>query len=232
MYFQQWGNGEPIVYLHGWGCDGSIFNSVVERLPDYANYVVDFPGFGKSEMPPTSGWTVMDYAEKLREFLSEQQLTGVTIVGHSFGCRVALVLAASYPELVSRMLLVAPAGLRKFSLSRWWKVFKYKLSRWLRRLIHKQPVLRHASDDYANCPAPLKATFVKVINADLSRYARRIKCPVIIVNGRDDTATPLTHAKRLNKLIAGSHLVAIDGDHFAFFRAPVAFAKTIQNFVG
>ena len=231
MYYEQSGSGVPIVYLHGWGCDGSIFSPIVKQLPNYTNYTVDFVGFGKSEQPPISGLTVVDYAEQLKEFLFERNLQGVTIVGHSFGCRVALVLAATYPELVSRMLLVAPAGLRKFSLSRWWKVRMYKLSK-LRAKLHKtQPVARYASEDYANCSPAMRATFVKVINADLSMYAKRVKCPVLIVNGKADTATPLKHAQRLNKLIANSTLVTIEGDHFAFFRAPVAFANTVKNFV-
>ncbi|MCH5153080.1 MAG: alpha/beta hydrolase [Clostridiales bacterium] len=231
MYFEQFGEGEPVVYLHGWGCDGSIFLPVVKQLPNYSNYMVDFAGFGKSEQPPAAGFTVEDYAAKLREFLLEHNLTRVTLVGHSFGGRVALVLAAEHPEMVSRMLLVSPAGLRKFSLSRWWKVRLYKMSKLLAKLRKTEPVAKYASVDYASCSASMRATFVKVINADLSCYAKRVRCPVLIVNGREDTATPLTHAKRLNKLIKNSSLVPIDGDHFAFFRAPVAFANTVKNFV-
>ena len=231
MYFEQNGTGVPVVYLHGWGCEGSIFLPIVKQLPTYSNYTVDFAGFGKSEEPPLSGWTVEDYAEQLKSFLTEQNLTGVTLVGHSFGCRVAMVLAAINPELVSRMLLVAPAGLRKFSLSRWCKVKAYKLSKFFAKLRKTEPVAKYASEDYANCSVAMRATFVKVINADLSSYAKRVRCPVLIVNGRQDTATPLAHAKRLNKLIANSSLVAIEGDHFAFFRAPVAFANTVKNFV-
>ena len=231
MYFERYGEGVPVVYLHGWGCDGSIFLPIIKQLPNYTNYTVDFAGFGKSDQPPVSGFTVVDYAEQLKEFLLEQDLSGVTLVGHSFGCRVALVLAATYPELVSKMLLFAPAGLRKFSLSRWCKVKIYKLSKLKAKIFKTQPVIKYASEDYSNCTPAMRATFVKVINADLSNYAKRVKCPVLIVNGRDDTATPLTHAKRLNRLIANSSLVEIAGDHFAFFRAPVAFANTVKNFV-
>ena len=231
MYFEQSGQGQPVVYLHGWGCDGSIFSPIVNLLPCYANYTVDFAGFGKSEDPSVSGFTVEDYAEQLKDFLSQHNLVGVTLVGHSFGCRVALVLAATYPELVARMLFVAPAGLRRFSLSRWCKVGVYKLSKLLAKLTKTEPTSKYASVDYANCSPAMRATFVKVVNADLSAYAKRVKCPVLIVNGREDTATPLQHAKRLSRLIRGSSLVEIEGDHFAFFRAPVAFANTIQNFV-
>ena len=231
MYFVKQGDGQPVVFLHGWGCDGSIFLPVANRLPNYANYLVDFSGFGKSDPPPEIGWSVVDYAESLREFLLEHNLSAVTLIGHSFGCRVAMVLAANHPELVSRMLLVAPAGLRRFSLSRWWKVRKYKLSKFFAKLRGEAPNAKYASEDYANCFPAMRATFVKVVNQDLSMYAKRVACPVLIVNGRDDTATPLSHAKRLNKLIARSSLVEIDGDHFAFFRMPKAFADTVKNFV-
>ncbi|MCH5156369.1 MAG: alpha/beta hydrolase [Clostridiales bacterium] len=231
MYFEQSGNGKPVVYLHGWGCDGSIFASVVKQLPNYCNYTVDFAGFGRSVEPPIEGYSVEDYAEQLKAFLSEQELQGVTLVGHSFGCRVAMVLSAKYPELVSGLLLVAPAGLRRFSFSRWWKVRRYKLSKFFARLNNTQPQMKYASEDYLNCSPAMRATFVKVVNADLSAYAKRVKCPVLIVNGRQDTATPLKHAKQLNKLIANSTLVEIEGDHFALFRAPVAFANTVKNFV-
>ena len=232
MYFERKGEGAPIVYLHGWGCDGSMFLPVVNQLPHYSNYTVDFAGFGKSEAPPSNGYTVEDYAEQLKDFLSEQKLRRVTIVGHSFGCRVALVLAATYPELVSGMILVAPAGLRKFSLARWCKVRLYKLSKFCARLRKAEPKVKYASEDYVNCSVALRATFVKVVNADLSSYAKRVKCPVLIVNGRQDSATPLSHAQKLNKLIQGSTLVEIEGDHFAFFRSPVAFANTVKIFVG
>ena len=231
MYFVKQGSGKPVVYLHGWGCDGSVFTPIAKRLPNYDNYLVDFAGFGNSDPPPESGWTVEAYAEQLKEFLSEQNLRSVILVGHSFGCRVALVLAATRPELVERMLLVAPAGLRRFSFKRWFKVAYYKTSKFFAGLFKRQPKLKYASQDYADCSEGMRRTFVKVVNADLSSYAKRISCPTLIVNGRQDAATPLKHAKRLNKLIKTSTLVQIDGDHFAFFRMPTAFANTVKNFV-
>ena len=232
MYFQLYGDGEhAVVYLHGWGCDGSIFAPIVERLSNYRNYLVDFPGFGKSASPPDEGFAVADYARELHEFLAQQNLSRVTIVGHSFGCRVALVLAATHPQLVERMLFVAPAGLRLFSWKRWWRVARYKLLKLLARLKITPMPCGYGSEDYRNCSEAMRATFVKVVNEDLSRHARRVKCPVLIVNGRADTATPLKHAKKLRRLIADCELVEIDGDHYAFFLSPSAFANTVKNFV-
>lgn len=227
MYFIKSGSGrQPIVYLHGWGCDGNIFQPIAARLSDFSNYLVDMPGFGKGQSLPESGWCVADYVEDVYKFLEEQRLESVTIVAHSFGCRVATVLAAKHPEAISRMLFVAPAGLRRFSVKRWWRVRVYKLKKRFGRVD-----LTHATADYLACDGALRATFNKVINQNLASYARRIRCPVLIVNGYEDTATPLRQAQIFNKLIKNSSLAVINGDHFAFFRTPEAFAETLRNFV-
>ncbi len=224
MYFVAMGEGKPVVWLHGWGCDGSIFAPVAQRVPRRKHYLLDLPGFGQSQPVPIDGWTVQDYADELLAFVRSQNLVSVTLVGHSFGCRVAMVFAAQHPSLVDGLMLVSPAGLRKFSFKRQWRVWRYKLSVRLGR-----PSLRHASADYL-ASRPLKNTLVKVVNADLSRYAKRIACPTLIVNGNRDDATPLAHARRLHKLIKGSSLAVIEGGHFAFFSAPQAFANAVEIF--
>lgn len=231
MYFQKLGSGLPILFLHGWGCDGSIFQSVAKRLPNYTNYLVDFVGFGKSAKPSIEGWTVFDYVNDVVRFMDEQKLTKVTIVGHSFGCRVAMVLSALHPQRVSKLLLVAPAGIRRPSFARWCKVAKYKLHKFLCKMGLAQNVTSHyGSVDYNACESWMKNTFVKVVNQDLSKYAKSITCPTLIINGNADTQTPLKHAKSLSRLIKNSSLVEIGGDHFAFFSTPQAFARTIQLF--
>lgn len=226
-YYEQVGKGLPIIYLHGWGCSGNIFHRIAERLPEYSNYLIDFAGFGQSEHPPEDGWRVSDYADQIIEFMSDNGISSATLVGHSFGCRVAMAVAAVRPELVNNMLLVAPAGLRRFSLKRWCKVKIYKL----RKKFGSNKNHESGSEDYRNCSDVMKRTFVKVVNQDLSEYAKRISCETIIVNGRTDTSTTLKHAKRLNRLIKNSQLVAINGDHFAFFYSPQAFADTVKILV-
>lgn len=225
MQFVKVGEGKPVVWLHGWGCDGSIYLPIANLLPDCSNYLVDFAGFGKSEPPPDEGWTVRDYAADLHAFLRQNGLGNVLIVGHSFGCRVAMRLAEAYPRDVSKMLFVAPAGLRKFSLKRWWRVRVYKFKKRLGKMD-----MSHASEDYLRASKALRNTFVKVVNEDLSKTARRVTCPVLIVNGRDDSETPLWHAEKLAKLLPHGSLTLIDGGHFAFFFNPVAFAETVKIF--
>ena len=231
MYFKKCGEGNAILFLHGWGCDGSIFEPIVNKLPNSCNYLVDFVGFGKSGNPPIDGWNVNDYAKDVLRFLDEQKLSAITIVAHSFGCRVAMVLSALHPDRIKKLFLLAPAGIRKPSLKRWCKVARYKLHKFLWKMGLCQNVSSYyGSVDYNACQDALKNTFVKVVNQDLSKYAKKIECPTLIVNGTNDVQTPLKHAKCLNKLIKNSSLVQIEGGHFAFFANAFAFAKAVQIF--
>lgn len=226
-YCRQFGQGRPVVYLHGWGCDGGIFATVANNLPNYANYMIDFAGFGNSAPPPESGWDVFDYANQLIGFLTEKDLKRVAVVAHSFGCRVAMIVASTRSDLVERALLFAPAGLRRPSLKRWLKVRYYK---WCKRR-NPERAKRFASDDYLNASPALKNTFVKVINRDLSAYARKMRCKTLIVAANKDNAVPLCAAKRLHRLIKNSDFAMVDGDHFALFYAPSAFAEIVKLFV-
>lgn len=231
MYFREIGCGKTIVFLHGWGCSGDIFLPVAEKLNDHKCYLPDFNGFGRSPLPPKDGWTVLDYACDLLDFFKQNKLREVCIVAHSFGCRVAMVFASQHPELVDKMILVAPAGLRKFSFLRWCKVRKFKIRKFLCRLGLSQNLSsRCGSVDYNACDDEMRNTFVKVVNQDLSSYAKTVQCKTLIVCGKNDEETPLKDAKKLQKLIANSSLAEIDGGHFAFFQTPVAFAKTIRYF--
>lgn len=227
LYYETYGQGQTILYLHGWGASGKAFAPVVQRLPDYLNLTLDFAGFGNSPLPSTEGLTVFDYANQTAEFLRQLNLTKVTIVAHSFGCRVAMILAADYPELVDKMLLFAPAGLRRFSLARWCKTRLYKLQ----KRLNPSKITSRGSADYQATKDELKSTFVKVVNQDLSKYARKIRCKTLIVGAKQDVAVPYKDVKRLHRLVKTSELAGLDGDHFALFYAPVAFAEIIRLFM-
>lgn len=228
MYFQKLGSGNAVLFLHGWGCDGSVFLPVAKQV-SCACYLVDFAGFGNSPCPPVEGWSVGDYATDLWHFVQEQNLQNVTIVAHSFGCRVATVFAKRHPRVVKNMLFVAPAGIRRFSLKRSFSVAKFKFQKLLHRLkIAKLPP-KSKSTDYANCPNCLKNTFVKVVNQDLSHYVKLLQCPVVVVASKSDKQVPLWQAKRFCALNKRCQLVQIDGDHFAYFANPRAFALAVET---
>ncbi|MGB0719497.1 MAG: alpha/beta fold hydrolase, partial [Bdellovibrionales bacterium] len=110
-YLQQ-GAGDPvIVWAHGWGQSHAAFLPLAESLNTIGTHVlVDLPGFGASAAPDDV-WGTEDYADRMAKLISAVTDAPIIWVGHSFGCRVGLQLAAKYPDLVSKLCLVAGAGL-------------------------------------------------------------------------------------------------------------------------
>lgn len=224
---------DVLLFLHGWGCDGSIFKSIISRFSDeYRCIAVDFKGFGYNTDPPAEGWTIEDYAQDIVQLLNNDGIANVTIVAHSFGCRVATVIAAKYPQLVNAMLFTGAAGFKRFSLKKWLKIRLYKLKKWCCNIgiLHPRHLKNSGSEDYRNAKPALKNTFVKVVNSDVTKYAAVVRCPLLVTVGDKDNVTPMWMARRYCKLVKDSALVVLKGDHFAFL-TDVRFREIAYQFV-
>ena len=86
----------PVVFGHGWGRTYNDFIPVAEALaPVACSYLIDFPGFGATPRPEGT-WGTEDYARHLVDFLrADHGLEHYTWVGHSFGGRVGMRIAAT-----------------------------------------------------------------------------------------------------------------------------------------
>ena len=111
VFYEQTGQGSPVLTLHGWGCDHAIFDSLVPVLSkEYSVYALDFPGFGASE-EPDSVWGVELYTQFLEAFCKDLGIENPGIVAHSFGGRVAILFASR--NACSRLFLMDAAGVRR-----------------------------------------------------------------------------------------------------------------------
>lgn len=237
LFFTKEGDGDDVLFLHGWGCDGTIFKSLAPRLFGFRLTFVDLWGFGKTPMPDdfkSVGMSVEDYADGIADFVLENDFKNLTVVGHSFGGRVAVVLAAKYPRLLKKLVLVDAAGLRKKSLIRLLKVARYKL---LKRRAKKSDKAKEklalcGSDDYRALTKELRQTFFRTINEPLDKYARRICVPTLLVYGEKDKDTPLWIAKRYRRLIKNSGIVTVkECGHFVFLEKPDFFTAVLKSFL-
>ena len=105
-----------IVWAHGWGQDHKAFLAMAESLPQAGRHIlIDLPGFGQSNIPKET-WGTADYADAVASFIKDQGVSKIIYVGHSFGCRVGLQLAARHPDLIAGLFLMAAAGLPRKSL--------------------------------------------------------------------------------------------------------------------
>jgi pimeloyl-ACP methyl ester carboxylesterase len=254
IYYEALGEGAPLLLLHGWGTDSSSLRSIMleasQRVlatpsissegPGCRAYALDFPGFGFSERP-ASAWDVGQYARFVAHFLQAVSLPAVDLLGHSFGGRVAIKLAAQRPELVRRLVLVDSAGIRpRRTPAYYFKVGLAKTSRRLgslaARVLPDNAVSRLAerqgSRDYRQAGA-MRQTFVKVVNEDLRDHLPRIQCPTLIIWGELDPETPLADAHQMHRLIPGSRLAVIPkAGHFPFLEKPAEFGQALFPFLG
>ena len=233
------GNGKPVFLLHGWGCNGEIFKSIQEVLATaYTTYSFDFPGFGASD-EPTAVWGVEEYTRMVEQFAKDNGIERPALMGHSFGGRVSIVYASR--NAVSRVVLVDAAGIKpKRPFKYYWKVYTFKTLKWLcntflpkakaQAIIDKRRK-GAGSSDYNNASPMMRAILSKVVNEDLKHLMPSIKAPTLLFWGNLDTATPLSDAKTMEKLIPDAGLVVAHGTgHFSFLENPGLFTAVIKNF--
>jgi pimeloyl-ACP methyl ester carboxylesterase len=100
----------PILLIHGIGtfCESWLMN--VRGLSEHFRVIaLDLPGHGNSEHMDLA-YDAETYARFLDDFLQALDVDRITLIGNSFGGTIVLQMAYSYPEKVSRLVLVAAAG--------------------------------------------------------------------------------------------------------------------------
>jgi pimeloyl-ACP methyl ester carboxylesterase len=216
-----------IVWAHGWGHDHRVFLPFVQSLSGRAcHLLIDFPGFGNTPKPPDN-WTTADYADATAKLLrARRNVKKIIWVGHSFGARVGLQMAARHPELVDGLFLFAAAGLQRRMgilkrLFYWGRIFSFKTMRKFAEATGQDvEALRrkHGSDDYRNAGA-LRPLFLRIVREDLSEQAKTVRCPVYLLYGLNDTATPPEMGQRFARLIPNAELGFLPGqDHLSVLR--------------
>lgn len=234
------GEGLPVVLMHGWGCNRTTLARIENLLtPSFKVYNVDFPGFGKSSEPPTV-WGVEEYTALIERFLDIEGIDNPILLGHSFGGRVGILLSSR--RSVRKLILVDAAGIKpRHSMKYYVKVYTYKAVKHLLPLMMgkakgEEMLNRYrkkvGSSDYSNASEMMRRILSKVVNEDLKCVMPSIKCPTLLVWGTDDTATPLSDAKKMEKLIPDAGLVEFPGvGHYSFLENPWQFDAVINSFL-
>ena len=237
--YEETGNkhGHPVVILHGWGCNHSTVKSISRILEPFMRVIsVDLPGHGESEEPKEI-WGTQDYAGTIWQLIRQLGIENPSLIGHSFGGRTSIAMAAG--EQVNKIILVDSAGITpKRSLKYYYKVYSYKA---LKRLImaiygsdRGQKILnkrRKGSADYQAASVKMRAIMSKCINEDLKSIMPKIQAPTLLIWGENDTATPISDAKTMEKLIPDSGMVVFPNcGHYSFLDNPAGFNAVVCEF--
>ncbi len=200
---------------------------IAKRLKRYS-VIPDLYGFGKTPHGD-SPLNLIDYVKGALKILEKEGIEKVDVLGHSFGGRMAIMLASLYPEKINKIILCDSAGLIPRRGIRYrFKVWKYKLFKKLGRKVENC-----GSSDYKALSGAMRKTFVNVVNYDQKEQSTCIFAPTLIIWGSKDRVTPLYMAKKLKRNIKNSELFIISGaGHFSYADELNLFSERVNDFLG
>ena len=234
-----------ILILHGWEPSAESaqesYKSFIALLKNKKHRVFapDMPGFGTAKVP-NHPFTVSDYAEWVTRYIRENDIEKPLVIGHSFGGRVAIKLAAKYPLLIHKLVLTGAPGFPPVS--------KQKIS--ILKLIAKtggficslplvslfKPLVRKlfyksiGAWDYYHAQGVLRETFKNIISEDLGEPMTKIKTETLLVWGAYDLLVPLWIARKMERTIKGSRLhIILGGGHCVIYEDPDKFLESVDT---
>lgn len=227
--YRQYGEGNDIVLLHGWGQNIDMMKPLGDNFSDkYRITIIDLPGFGLSEEPDYA-YTIFDYTDTVHELLKDLKIKNPIMMGHSFGGRIAIVYASMYD--VNKLVLFGSPCVRHEQ-----KSAKQSVLKAFNKIKFLSPLANFAkkhigSEDYRNASPMMRDILVKTVNQDLSENAKEISCPTILIWGDKDMAVSVEEAKEIEKLIKDSALVVLPGTHYCYLENLNQVVNIIYNFI-
>jgi pimeloyl-ACP methyl ester carboxylesterase len=262
LHYETYGQGNPIIFLHGLGGSLYTWRHVIEPLaPQYRLILFDLKGAGESPKPYDDKYSMFDQALLIYRFILQNDLQQVTLVGHSFGGGVALLLALKLtqrdPGRLSRLILIdtiaypqkLPGVIRmlRMPVLGWLGLHlipdKTKVRNMMETLYYDDSKINW--EDVEAYAAPLASPGAKYafqqtarqiipdhIDEIISMYPQ-IKVPTLIIWGREDKIIPLENGARLHQAMRNSQLIVIERcGHDPPEEKAEKVIEIMQNFLG
>lgn len=230
LFAEVFGSGTPdVLALHGWGRRGSDFAAALDGLDGIA---LDLPGFGASPVPDEIIGADA-YADIVAKILDSFDRPPV-LVGHSFGGRVAVCLAAKHPERVGEIVLTGVPLIRLETGKK--PPAAYRVVRWLNRVgvvsdarLEREKRNR-GSADYRAASGRMRDILVKVVNESYEGQLSRIPNRVHLVWGEKDQEVPVSVAEAGSALLSDCTLEVLAGvGHLVPIQAPDELRTAIDK---
>lgn len=220
------GKSERLVVLPGWSHGADAWQSVLEVMPEAR--VQELPGFGDEPLL-SDAWGVPEYALWAAERLAAAPKS-VILLGHSFGGRVASLIASERPEWLAGLILYGAPCLYRPEAATRAKVAAAKLLKPLKSLLPKGT---GGNPELADADARgLGPIFRRTVPFDQTDMLPKIAVPTLLLWGEQDASVPLRIAEEMRGLIPGSTLTVIpNAGHNAHLENPVLFTGIVARYL-
>lgn len=116
--YNEGGQGEPLLLIHGFGADKDNWTRVAGHLtPHYRVIAIDLPGFGQSSRIPNAEFDIVSQTRRVHQIASALGLERFHLGGSSMGGNISLTYAGLYPDQVMSLWVLAPAGVEGSEIS-------------------------------------------------------------------------------------------------------------------
>lgn len=248
VHYEVYGRGTPVILLHGWLGSWGCWLGTMEALASrHRTYALDFWGFGESDKRRES-YNISDFVSLVDQFMERLGIQRAPVMGHSMGGTVALSLALSHPQRVTKVAVVgSPIDGR--SLSVFLKLAGYP---WIAFLVWNSPsLLRLGIRLFAPWIAASWSEWYRMLMHDLSKMnlesflwsinslhhtdlrprLQTLQMPALGVYGLGDKIVDPGQAELLDR-VPGARVQMMQGArHFPMLDEPGEFYSTVQEFL-
>jgi 3-oxoadipate enol-lactonase len=248
-YLQGGGGPRTLMLLHGVGSDAEAWTPQLVAFANGFRVIAwNMPGYGGT--PRLLRMTFPGIAERLRDFLDEQEIKRIDLVGHSFGGMVALEFAATFPE-----------RLRTLTLSGTSPAFGKPDGEWQQQFVRDRLAPIEAGKTMEDlAPEMIRSLTGPKADADGLEIARRaigavptttfadgiraivtfdrrdalpkITVPTLVLAGALDTNAPAPMMEKMASKIPGAQYVCLpDVGHLASLENPRTFNEALGTFL-
>ena len=262
LFYHEEGSGRPLLLIHGFGTSTYTWRRVAPELAAKHRVIaVDLKGFGQSDKPMDERYSVFDQAELLAQLIEDRNLRDLTLVGHSFGGGVALLLALEADQRlkgrISRLVLLNtlayPQNMPVFFRMLNMPFFSHVGVRMVPPAVQTRVALKIAYHDDSKIDdsevevyaGPLKTAAGKhaiiqsarqIVPEDLDALAERYKSialPTLILWCDHDRIVPLDVGLKLRRAMPNASLKVVQGcGHMPQEEQPSQTLELMQDFLG
>lgn len=245
LAFEEHGSGLPVVLLHGYPLDRSIWSPLVPLLKEHARLILpDLRGFGQTPLPKEDEpYSMRVLADDVLDLLDRLNIEKAVLVGMSMGGYVALAFAHAYPQRLAGLGLVSTQARadspekRQDRMKTAEQVRRRGVTRTLKGMAEKLtpkaelvPVLSELINRQSSkgVVAALKGMAER---RDSTENLANISVPTVVIAGTDDVLIPMQRSQEMNQLLGWSWLVEIPGGgHMSMMEKPELVADALHKF--